>query len=84
MLLNYLKIAIRNLLKKRGYSIINILGLAIGLMSVGLITLHLEHEYSFDKFHVNKDRIYKVTLERIYPTHATFYDINPADSIVNE
>ena len=77
MLFNYFKIALRNLLKKPGYSLINILGLAIGLTSVGLISMHIEYEYSYDNFHENKEQLYKVSLERIYPTHNTYYDIIP-------
>ena len=60
MLRNYFKIAFRNLLRFKGYSLINIFGLAIGL-SVGiLILLFAMDEMKFDTFHVNGDRIYKI------------------------
>ncbi|MGN8224680.1 ABC transporter permease [Gracilimonas sp. BCB1] len=60
MFKNYLKISVRNLLKKKGYSLINILGLAIGLATSLLIVLYVLNEWSYDKFHSNSDRIYRV------------------------
>ncbi|MBO6585346.1 MAG: ABC transporter permease [Gracilimonas sp.] len=60
MFKNYLKISVRNLLNKKGYSLINILGLAIGLATSLLIVLYVLNEWSYDKFHSNSDRIYRV------------------------
>jgi len=60
MFKNYLKIAWRNLLKNKGYSIINIGGLAIGLACFLLISLFVSNELSFDTYHEKKDRIYRV------------------------
>jgi predicted permease len=60
MLRNYFKIALRNLLKNKGYSLINIGGLAVGLASSILILLWVADEYSFDKFHTNYNSIYKL------------------------
>ncbi|KGE15452.1 ABC transporter permease [Sphingobacterium deserti] len=60
MIKNYIKIAWRNLLKNRGYSSINILGLAIGLACCLLIVLYIQDELSFDHYHEKKDRIYRV------------------------
>ncbi|SDL60799.1 ABC transporter permease [Siphonobacter aquaeclarae] len=60
MFRNYLKIAFRNLLKNRGYSFINILGLAVGLASSILILLWVVDEFSYDQFHPKKERIYRV------------------------
>jgi len=60
MFKNYLKIAARNLLKYKGYSLINIGGLAVGIACCLLITLWVIHELSYDRFHVNADRIYRV------------------------
>jgi len=77
MFKNYLKIGLRNLFKQRIYSVINILGLSIGIASCALILLHVENEYSYDQFNVKKDRIYKIGLERKYPSHITYYDIIP-------
>ena len=66
MLQNYLKIAFRNLLRNKVYSFINVVGLAVGMAVAMLIFLFVSHELSFDKFHVNGDRIYKVTAEVKY------------------
>lgn len=59
MLRNYLKIAVRNLLKNKGFSFINILGLSVGMASAILILLWINHEMSYDQFHAKKDRIYE-------------------------
>ena len=58
---NYLKITLRNLKRQKTQSTINILGLAIGLTCCILIILFVRDELSFDKFHENHDRIYRVT-----------------------
>ncbi len=60
MLKSYLKIALRNLLKYKGYSLINIGGLAIGIACCLLIALWVVHELSYDRFHAHADRIYRV------------------------
>lgn len=60
MLQNYLKIAFRNLVRNKVYSFINILGLSLGMAVAMLIFLFVSHEISFDKFHVNGDRIYMI------------------------
>lgn len=60
MFLNYLKISFRNLFKHKSYSIINILGLAIGLASFTLIALFVQYEFSYDTFHQKSDDTYRV------------------------
>src|SRR5687768_12252420 len=60
MIKNYLKIAWRNLVKSKGYSAINIGGLAVGMAVAMLIGLWVYDELSFDKFHKNYDRIAQV------------------------
>lgn len=60
MIKNYFKIAFRNLWKNKGYSAINIFGLAIGLATCLLITLYVTDELSYDRFNVNADRIYRI------------------------
>ncbi len=57
MLKNYFKIALRNLLRNKIYSSINIGGLAIGLAVCMLIILYVGHEYNYDRFHKNAGRI---------------------------
>ena len=60
MLRNYLTVAIRNLLRHKVYSLINVAGLAIALMCCILVFLFVEDELSYDRYHENADRIYKV------------------------
>lgn len=60
MLRNYFKVALRSLLKHKGYSLINIIGLSLGLMAGTLILMYVADELSFDEFHVQKDRLYRV------------------------
>lgn len=60
MIRNYFKIAIRNLIKHKKYSLINILGLAIGLACFILIMLWVQNELSYDRFHENANHIYIV------------------------
>ena len=57
---NYLKITLRNLLKYRGYSFINIFGLALGMASCLLILLFVNNELSFDAFHEKRANIYRL------------------------
>ena len=61
MFKNYLKTAIRNLIKNKGYSVINIFGLAIGISVCVLIFLYVSFELSYDKYHNNIDRIFRVS-----------------------
>ena len=60
MLRNYLKVTLRNIRKDKWYSLINIVGLTIGITGSLLIYLHISHELSFDNFHSNADRLYRV------------------------
>ena len=62
MLKNYITIALRNLLRQKGFAIINILGLTIGLTVSALIILYIVHELGYDRFHENADRIYRVAI----------------------
>lgn len=78
MFTNYLKIAWRNLVKNRGYTAINITGLAVGLAVAMLIGLWIRFEYSFGSEHANMDQIYNVVTNGIdsksgfkYTTQAT-------------
>jgi len=77
MLKNYLRIAIRSLIKQKVYTIINVLGLSTGIASCILIVMFVTNEFSYDSFHANADNIYKVALERKYPNHSTNYAIIP-------
>ncbi|MFC1724416.1 ABC transporter permease [candidate division KSB1 bacterium] len=60
MLRNYLYIAFRNIRKQKGYSLINIAGLAVGMACFILIILYLQNEFSYDNFHEKKDNIHRI------------------------
>jgi len=77
MLRNYLKIALRSLRKKKVYTTINVVGLAVSVGACLLIVLYVREELSYDSFFSDGERIYKMAVERKYPTHATFYSIVP-------
>src|ERR1700752_2051139 len=64
MFKNYLKIAWRNISRQKGYSAINILGLAIGIAACLLILQYVSVELSYENFQVNKNRIYRVQQDR--------------------
>ncbi len=60
MLKNYLKITLRSLRRRKGYAALNIAGLAVGMACCVLIGLYVRHELSYDRFHANADRLYRV------------------------
>jgi putative ABC transport system permease protein len=62
MFRNYLKVALRNIIRHKGYSIINVAGLAIGMACALLILLWIQDELSYDRFHQNADRLHLVAL----------------------
>jgi putative ABC transport system permease protein len=63
MIRNIIKTALRNIRKSKGYSLVNILGLALGMTSSFLIFLTIRYEFSFDRFHGHADQIYRVNTE---------------------
>jgi len=63
MLKNYLKVALRNLRRYKGYTFINIMGLAVGIAACVLIFLYVQNELSYDRFHGNADRTYRLTAD---------------------
>ena len=67
MLTNYLKIAWRNLVRNRSFTLLNILGLSVGVAAALLLFMVVRYELSFDRFHTHYDRIYRVVRERVNP-----------------
>jgi putative ABC transport system permease protein len=63
MFKNYLKIAVRNIKRHKGYSFINIAGLSVGLTCCILILLYVKYEFSYDKYHENANNIYRVVMK---------------------
>ncbi len=72
MLKNYIKVALRNLLKNKIFSFINIFGLAMGLSICMLLTLIINDQRSFDHFHPDEDRLYRVVSDRTSRNSSTF------------
>ncbi|MBC7923676.1 MAG: ABC transporter permease, partial [Ferruginibacter sp.] len=82
MLRNYFKIAVRNLLRHRTSSFINLFGLAIGIASCGLILLFVRDELSYDRFHRSADDIYRVAWMNENPQTRTPHPM--AQALVND
>ena len=76
MLLNYFKLALRNIRKHKFYSAVNIFGMSVGIAACMLIILYVVDELSYDRFHAHADRIYQIGL------HARIgdQDINTANT----
>lgn len=83
MIKNYLTTTVRNILKRKGFSLLNIVGLAIGLSASLLILQYVKDELSYDDFHANADRIYRVQFdayrngERIFECATAFPKVAP-------
>ncbi|RXG18351.1 putative permease [Leeuwenhoekiella aestuarii] len=78
MLKNYFKIAFRNLWKNKGYSALNIFGLAIGITCASLILLWVEDEMSFDTIVADQELVYSVPTNQVYEGQKrTFFQATP-------
>jgi predicted permease len=87
MIRNYLKIALRNLLKNKIYSVINITGLALGMACSLMIMLWVQDEIAMDAFHTNGDRLYRVMENQFYSGKIETYASTPgilAENIVKD
>jgi len=62
MLKNYFKIALRNIIRQKQFSLINITGLAVGMACCILIFVYVDYELSYDGYHPDADRIYRATM----------------------
>jgi putative ABC transport system permease protein len=60
MFKNYFITSMRSLMRSKGFSMINIVGLAVGLATFSLISIYVYHELSFDRYHKNADRIFRI------------------------
>lgn len=77
MIKNFLKITFRNLVRQKGYSAINITGLAIGISCTMLLTLWIVDELSYDSWHENKDRIFRVLEHQEYSSQSMEVAVTP-------
>ncbi|HLG39401.1 MAG TPA: ABC transporter permease, partial [Chitinophagaceae bacterium] len=75
MIKNYFKIAWRNLFRNKGFSLTNLLGLTIGITCTILISLWVQDELAYDKFHANYKNIYKILAHRDF-NNQVFTDEN--------
>ena len=75
MIKNYLKVAVRNITRHKGYSFINIAGLAIGMACCILILLWVRDELSFDRFHEKAGDIFRVIQDINFADHSTTWAI---------
>jgi putative ABC transport system permease protein len=83
MLKNYLLSTLRNITKRKGFSVLNVLGLSIGLAASLLILQYVKDELSFDDFHANGENIYRVKYDyyqdgkRVFECATAFNNIAP-------
>jgi len=78
MFKNYLKTAFRNLAKNKGFTFINVFGLALGLATCMLIVFYVFDELSYDRFNTKADRIYRVNNDIKFGGNANSYAVSPA------
>lgn len=75
---NYFKTAFRNLWRNKGYSLLNISGLAIGIACAGFIFLWVKDELSFDRFNTKIDQLYYIRENQKYATYTATFGSTPA------
>ena len=78
MIKNYIKTAFRSLKKNKGFTFINVLGLALGLATCLLIVFYVFDELSYDRFNVKADRIFRVNNDIKFGGIANSYAVSPA------
>ncbi|MEJ1237799.1 ABC transporter permease [Chryseolinea sp. T2] len=77
MIRNYLSIALRNLLKHRFFTVLNIAGLTTGLAACLLLSVWIRHELSYDNFHDKADRLLRVSLEYSFGGQRSKTSVSP-------
>ena len=77
MLKNLIKTSFRSLLKNKAFTIINILGLSLGLVAFLLILFYVSDEVSYDRYNVNADRIYRINSDIKYGGSTSLFAITP-------
>jgi putative ABC transport system permease protein len=83
MLKSYFNIALRNLMRHKVFSLINISGLAVGMAACFLIYLYVHFETSYDNFHSKADRIYRVVTDVVTPSETDKIGITTAPVAIN-
>ncbi|HWK07919.1 MAG TPA: ABC transporter permease [Puia sp.] len=82
MIKNYLRVAFRNLWRHRGFSLLNIIGLTVGMTAFFLIFLYVRFEGSYDSMHSKADRIYRIVSDVRTPTETLHYNTPPVPAAV--
>src|SRR5690242_6705430 len=77
MFKNYFKATFRNFLRNKGYSFLNIFGLAIGIACAGLIFLWVEDELNYDQFNSKKDLLYFIKENQKYDAYTATFGSTP-------
>lgn len=78
LLSNYFRIGLRKIKRQKIYSLVNIAGLAVGLACCAVIILYVTNELSYDSFHEDADRIYRLAVHRILPIGEHWFVETPA------
>ena len=75
---NYLKVALRNIYRYKGYSLLNVMGLAIGMTCAILILIWVVDECSYDRFHEHANQLYRIVTEAHYSENSQQFAFTPA------
>src|SRR5579871_5179489 len=78
MIKNYFKTAFRSLLKNKGFTAINVLGLTLGIATCLLIVFYVFDELSYDRYNEKLDRIYRVNSDIKFQGNTNSYAVTPA------
>ena len=86
MFKNYIKIYLRNIMRHKGYSLINLAGLTVGFICFILVLLYVKYEFDFDKQHSSGDRIFRINVTQKHPnreftTYASMAPLGPAAKV---
>ena len=82
MIKNYLRVAFRNLWRHKGFSLLNIIGLMVGMTAFFLVGLYVCFELSYDSFHSKADRIYRIVSDVQTPTGLQHFNTAPLSAIM--
>jgi putative ABC transport system permease protein len=83
MIINYLRVAFRNLWRHKSFSLLNIIGLTVGITAFFLIFLYVCFELGYDSMHSKADRIYRIVSDVKTPTETLHYNAPPAPATIH-
>ena len=78
MIRNYITTAIRNLIKHKGYSLVNVIGLTLGLAGCILMLLYIRYETSYDDYNLKKDRMYRLEVDSVMNDRVLKFTTTPS------